>query len=148
MAHRHCISSLCAVPGPGARAPKTPALAGLSLRGLRERDDADRAPAPPRAELDLARHQGEQGVVAAAADADARVEVRAALAHQDLAGVDDLAAETLHAEPLGVGVTPVPAGRRALLVCHLCVTSQAFFLLALALSVPMPVIFTWVYFCR
>src|SRR5262249_3641998 len=30
-----------------------------------------------------------------------------------------LTAEPLHAEPLGVGVPPVPAGRRALLVCHL-----------------------------
>ena len=50
---------------------------------------------------------GEQRVVAAAADVDAGVEVRAALADDDLAGLDDLAAEPLDAQPLGVGVATV-----------------------------------------
>ena len=111
------------------------------------------SPSAPGIELDPACNKREQGVVAAAADADARVEVRAALANQDLAGVDDLAAEPLHAKALGVRVTSVPAGRGALLVCHFSVTSQAFFLavlalVVLALPVPMPVIFTCVYFWR
>ncbi len=48
----------------------------------------------------------------------ARVELGAALADEDLAGLDDLAAEALHAEPLGVGVAAVAGAGRALLVCH------------------------------
>jgi GTP-binding protein len=63
--------------------------------------------------------EGEQRVVATAADVVARVEVRAALADDDLTRVDDLAAEALHAETLGVGVAAVLGGRRTLLVCHL-----------------------------
>src|SRR6266540_3081761 len=62
---------------------------------------------------------GEQGVVAATADAGAGVDARAALAHQDRAGGDDLAAEPLHAQALGRGVTAVAAGRGAFLVGHL-----------------------------
>ena len=60
-----------------------------------------------RAELDGAGCLGEQGVVAATADVDAGVEVGAALTDEDLAGLDDLAAEPLDAEPLGVGVATV-----------------------------------------
>ena len=62
--------------------------------------------------------RGDVAAVKAATDAGARVEVRAALAHDDLAGVDRLASEALHAEALGVGVAPVLGGRCALLVCH------------------------------
>ena len=51
--------------------------------------------------------QSEQRVVAATADVDAGVEVRAALADDDLAGEDLLTAEALHAEALSVGVTTV-----------------------------------------
>ena len=52
--------------------------------------------------FDRAGDEREQRVVAAAADAVAGVEVRAALADEDLAGVDVLAAEALDAEALGV----------------------------------------------
>src|ERR1044071_2755883 len=86
---------------------------------LPRRDDVDDATTPPGAELHVARDQREQGVVTAAADAAARVEVGAALAHDDLAGVDQLTTEALHAEALGVRVAAVLGGRRALLVCHL-----------------------------
>ena len=79
----------------------------------------------------------EQGVVAAAADVQAGVEVGAALAHEDLAGVDELAAEALHAEPLRVGVTAVTARGGALLVCHVAGPTS---------PVSMPVTRTWV--CR
>ena len=65
----------------------------------------------------LARLAG-AGLVPAAADVGARVEVGTALAHDDLAGVDHLAAEALDAEALGVGVAAVLGGRGALLVCH------------------------------
>src|SRR5215813_5958113 len=88
---------------------------GLSLG----RQHAHSPAAAPPAELDLAVHQGEQGVIPAAADSDSGVEVSAVLTHDDLASAHELTAEPLHAEPLGVGVPPVPAGRRALLVCHL-----------------------------
>ena len=60
----------------------------------------------------------EQRVVAATADAVARVEVGAALADEDLAGVDGLAAEALDAQALSVRVATVARRGRALLVCH------------------------------
>ncbi len=73
---------------------------------------------PFGAELDRTGREGEQGVVAAAADVDAGVEVGAALADDDLARADDLAAEALHAEALRVGVATVAGGACALFVCH------------------------------
>ncbi len=51
--------------------------------------------------------RGEQGVVTAAADVHAWVEVSSALADEDLAGLDELAAEALDAEPLGGGIATV-----------------------------------------
>ena len=41
------------------------------------------------------------------ADQLAGVEVGAALVNADLAGIDQLTAEPLHTEPLGVGITAV-----------------------------------------
>ena len=52
------------------------------------RDHAYRPAAAHAAERDLARDQREQGVVTAAADARPGVEVRTALAHDDLARVE------------------------------------------------------------
>ena len=68
---------------------------------------------------DVARGERAQGVVAAPADVVSRVEVGAALADDDLAGVDGLAAEALDAQTLRVGVASVAGARCALLVCHL-----------------------------
>src|SRR3954453_12035422 len=101
----------------GRPRPGTPfsGPAGGSVAG---RDDVDDAAPAAGAELDVARDQREQGVVATATDARARVEVGAPLTHDDLTGVDQLAAVALHAEALGVGVAAVLGGRRALLVCH------------------------------
>src|SRR5690349_8144970 len=90
--------------------------------GLRRRDDVDDLAAALGAELDRARRQGEQGVVATAADVGAGVEVGAALTHDDLAGLDDLAAEALDAEVLRVRVATVAGRGRALLVCHVSVS--------------------------
>jgi hypothetical protein len=73
---------------------------------------------PPSAELHVARDEREQRVVTATADALTGVEVRAALADDDLARVDELAAEALHAESLCVGVATVAGRGRTLLVCH------------------------------
>src|SRR5690606_20013403 len=69
-------------------------------------------------ELHLAVHQGEQGVVTAEADAGTRMELGAALAHDDVAGADGLATENLHAEVLRVGVATVARGAYALFMCH------------------------------
>src|ERR1700730_3238096 len=85
---------------------------------LRGRDDADGLAPAVAAELDRTGDQREQRVVAPAAHVQAGVEVRAALAHDDLAGVDGLTAEALHTEALSVRVTAVAAGRGALLMCH------------------------------
>src|SRR5699024_4620324 len=70
------------------------------------------------AELHRTGGEGEQRVVSATADAHARVELGAALTHQDLAGVDLLAAEALHTEALRVGITTVTGAGCALLACH------------------------------
>src|SRR3984957_381916 len=92
----------------------------FNVQRVRVRDDAHGAATAVPSELDLAGHQREQRVVVTATDALARVEVRAALPDDDLARVDELAAQALHAKPLRVRVTAVTAGRRALLVCHFC----------------------------
>src|SRR3984957_1105093 len=89
------------------------------IRGAKSvRDDVDRLAAALLAELHGPRGLREQRVVAATADVDAGVEVGATLANQDLAGLDDLTAEPLDAEPLGVGVATVAGAGCALLVCH------------------------------
>ena len=91
--------------------------------------------APLGAELDRTGREREQRVVAAPADTQTRVEVGAALTNNDLASVDKLTAETLHAETLGVGVTTVARGRRAFFMCHACLPQLS-----------IPVTLTWVYF--
>jgi hypothetical protein len=68
--------------------------------------------------LNPATNQGEQRVIAAAADANARMEVRTVLAHNDLACADDLTAEPLYAKALRIRVAAIPAGRCAFLVSH------------------------------
>ena len=73
-------------------------------------DDVHGPAAVAHSELNRAADQREQRVVAAAADALARVEVRAALPDDDLARVHELAAVTLDAEALGLGVAAVAAG--------------------------------------
>ncbi|KAG1271921.1 hypothetical protein G6F65_012074 [Rhizopus arrhizus] len=86
------------------------------------RDDADGATllgALDR-ELHLAVHEGEQGVVTAQAHAGTRVELGAALTHDDVAGFDGLAAEDLDAQVLRVGVATVARGAYALFMCHDC----------------------------
>src|SRR5690606_3936906 len=83
------------------------------------RDDAYGFAAPQVSELDPACDQSKQSVVTASTDVVTGVETGTALANQDLASLDVLSTEALDAEPLGVGVASVTAGRRALLVCHL-----------------------------
>ena len=70
------------------------------------------------AERDDAVGGGEQGVVAADADILAGVHLGAALADQDVARQDLLAAEALHAQPLAAGIAAVARGAACFLVCH------------------------------
>src|SRR4051794_19771956 len=88
------------------------------LFGRDRRNDVDDLAATTPSELDSTCRQREERVVAATADVGAGVEVRAALANDDLAGVDELAAEALHAEPLRVGIAAVLGRGCALFVCH------------------------------
>src|SRR5699024_5102042 len=104
-------------PGPRGR----PALRSWAATGSglgAGRNDVDGLAATLGAELDRTGGEGEQRVVAATPHADARVEPGAALADQDLAGVDLLATEPLDAETLGVGIATVTGADRALLTCH------------------------------
>src|SRR5262245_39414368 len=94
-------------------------MSGATTSGVVTRDDVHDPAAAPGAELHGAGRQREQRVVAATADVRTGVEVGAALADDDLAGADDLAAVPLDAQALGVGVAAVLGGRRTLLVCHL-----------------------------
>src|ERR1700710_681346 len=113
-----------------AGCPVRPRHDGASpVRGRSDRDlvgdDADDPATLAGTELDVAGDQGEQRVVAAAADVQAGVEVRAALADEDLAGVDELTTEALHAEALSVGVAAVTAGGCTLFVGHVAPTSRS-----------------------
>src|SRR4051812_21716521 len=81
-------------------------------------EDGDDASAPAVLELDRPGTCREDRVVLPDADALARLEAGAALAHDDLAAGHGLAREDLHAEALGVRVAPVAAGAEPLLVSH------------------------------
>ena len=70
---------------------------------------------PLLGELDDARREGVERVVAAAPDLVARHETRAALPHQNLAGVYFLAAEALDAEALAGARAAVLGGAAGLL---------------------------------
>jgi hypothetical protein len=70
-------------------------------------DDVDDLAAALRTELDRTSGEGEQCVVATTSHVHAGVEVRAALANDDLARLDDLATEALDAEVLRVGIATV-----------------------------------------
>src|SRR6185503_19564878 len=111
-----------------------------SVPGSGDRNDVHDLAATVGAGLHRTGVQREQRVVAAAADARTRVEVGAALADQDLARVDDLTAEALHAEALSVGVTTVTGGRCALLVCHL---SSVPYFAAAGISVTLIAVYCW-----
>src|SRR5690606_9163302 len=85
------------------------------------RDRIDRAVLPgaaPPLEADHAVDQREQRVVLPAAPVLDRMELGSPLPDQDVAGQDELPAETLHAEPLRVRVAAVPAGADSFLVRH------------------------------
>eukprot|EP01022_Parablepharisma_sp_SALTPOND_P018533 TRINITY_DN30366_c0_g1_i1.p1 TRINITY_DN30366_c0_g1~~TRINITY_DN30366_c0_g1_i1.p1 ORF type:complete len:133 (+),score=10.40 TRINITY_DN30366_c0_g1_i1:220-618(+) len=117
------------------RGPITSMPWGSGLDWSLHRGHVDNSTTATGTKLDVAVAQGEQGIVTTTADPVTRVEVGAALTNNDLASVDKLTAETLHAETLGVGVTTVARGRRAFFMCHVCLPQLS-----------IPVTLTWVYF--
>ena len=61
----------------------------------------------------------EQCIVRAAPDIDARMDVCAALANEDVAGQNKLTVSTLRAKAFRFGIASVFGGAYALLMCHL-----------------------------
>src|SRR3954464_11206223 len=69
-------------------------------------------------ECDLPVGEREQSMILAQADVVARVPLGAALAHDDVAGANSLAAELLHAEALALTVAAVAGRAACFLMCH------------------------------
>jgi hypothetical protein len=64
--------------------------------------------------------EGKQGVVAADAYVVPRMESRAALAHQDAPGRNDLAPEPFHPKPLRITVATISRAPTTFFMCHTC----------------------------
>src|SRR5205823_1835549 len=108
-------------PQPSELASENPRswASGAQVRGeLLRNDDVDEVAAAARAELHHAVGLGEQRVVAAEADVEARVPLRAALADDDRPRGDGLTAVALDPESLRLGVATVARRRGALLLRH------------------------------
>src|SRR5687767_8477259 len=102
-------------------APRGTTLPRLSLfRRFRPQDVDVLAVQLAVAKRDGAGGQRKQGVILADADILARIIFGAALAHDDVAGEDRLAAELLHAKPLALGVAAVAGRAACFLMCHDC----------------------------
>ena len=69
-------------------------------------------------ELHLAVHERKERPIAARADIFARDELAAALAHDDAARADDLAAKFFHAKPFADAVAPVADAALTFFMCH------------------------------
>src|SRR5260370_24527183 len=69
-------------------------------------------------ELHEAGNEREERVVLTLTDVVSRLVLGAALAHQDCAGVDELSAEALDAQPLAVRIAAICRGAAAFLMCH------------------------------
>src|SRR6185312_8771571 len=119
-----CRNLALAIPYSLFPAPKTktPPKRGLRCRvakSLRLHDvDETAVLVAADSELDLAVDQREQRMVATQADAIARMELGAALAHDDVAGFDGLATVDLDAEVFRVRIATVAAGTYAFFMCH------------------------------
>jgi hypothetical protein len=87
-------------------------------RCLETWEDVDNTTTAVDAEFNGASCECEQGVILAATDIVTWVEVRAALANNDFACVDQLATETLHTKALGIGVATVAGAGSTFLMCH------------------------------
>src|SRR5690625_5011521 len=100
---RHGKAAYASRGGAVGSAPRRQLMSPVSPGRARWSDDADHAAVALAAELDGARGQREQCVVVPATHAVTGVDLGAALAHQDLAGEDGLAAEALDAKALEIG---------------------------------------------
>ena len=89
-----------------------------SKLGLDLRDDVHLALVTTRVLQDTVA-QSEQGIVAPATHIVTRVEMSAALTNDDIARLDLLTCEHLAAQTLSMGITAIPSGSEAFLVCHL-----------------------------
>src|SRR5881275_1485909 len=70
------------------------------------------------AKRDLAVGKCKKRMVFAQADIVARVPLRAALTHDDVAGANSLATELLHAEALALAIAAVAGRAACFLMCH------------------------------
>src|SRR4051812_6273756 len=104
---------------PGRRAGGWSRLLGRGRRRRRRRHDMDRHLLARLVEAHRAVDQGEQGVVLADADILALVELGAALADDDVAGEDLLAAELLDAQAPTGGIAAVARAAACLFMCHM-----------------------------
>src|SRR5579883_2009950 len=75
-----------------------------------------------RLELHVTVDQGEDREISAHADVLTRMEPGAALAHQHVAGLHQLAVEALDAPTLRVAVAPVAGAADTLLMSHSCLS--------------------------
>src|SRR5580704_10042616 len=89
-------------------------------RRLNNRDEG--AAAQSLVEFDRAIDQREQRVIAPHADLAAGMKLGAALADDDVAGDDDLAAEFFDAEPAAAAVAPVAGRAACFLMRHLALS--------------------------
>src|SRR6266566_1592501 len=106
-----------------AESTKWRPLAFVVLLGLPNRDAT--AVFADSLVLHLARDHRKQRVVAAESDAGPGADLRASLADQDRARVDQLATIDLHAQHLRIRVAPVARRPAPLLVCHYLVSFLA-----------------------
>src|SRR5258708_30227490 len=102
------------------------------------------ASATNKLERDVAFCGGKDREILADICARASIKLISALAHDNIAGDDEFAAEALHAQALGLAITPVAAGASTFLVSHNSLSSQDYSRLADAfdtqtgISLPMP----------
>src|SRR5207245_5523529 len=92
-------------PEPSRRAPPALVRGGLGL--LRRLDADEAAVAAPVLKLHKSRDHSEQRVVTTAPDVFAGLVFGCPLPHQNRAGIDELSAEALHAQPLPLGIAAV-----------------------------------------
>src|SRR5271169_3090703 len=90
----------------------------LSLLGRYRLDGREASPVAAIGELHPAADLGEQSVIGADAHVRPRLDLGAALADDDRSTGHELAAKSLDAQPLRIGITSVCGAASTLLMCH------------------------------
>jgi hypothetical protein len=88
------------------------------LSQLFRRDRIDVDPSPAAVEADVAVNQREDGVIAAKADVLSGKKLCSALADDDIAGHDQLAAESFYTKPFADAVAAILNAALSFFVCH------------------------------